>query len=66
MIIDILIDKILEFQNPTVVGLDPRLEYIPIEITAPIISRLGKTPEAAGQAILAFNKGLIDAIFDIV
>ena len=29
MIIDRLIDRIKELENPTVVGLDPRLNFIP-------------------------------------
>ena len=29
MIIDVLIEKIKQTQNPTVVGLDPRLSFIP-------------------------------------
>ena len=33
MIIDRLIDRIKETGNPTVVGLDPRLNYIPAFIT---------------------------------
>ena len=33
MIIDRLIDRIKELENPTVVGLDPRLNFIPNFIT---------------------------------
>ena len=34
MVIDTLIDKIIEKQNPTALGLDTRLEYLPDEMMA--------------------------------
>ncbi len=66
MSIDVLIDKIKEKKNPTVAGLDPRWEYIPEHIRQAAIAAHGKTNQAVGAALTAFNKGLIDSLCDIV
>ena len=66
MSFDRLIRKIVETGNPTVVGLDPKLEYIPEELKAEAYAKYGKTLEGAAEAILSFNKGIIDAICDVV
>jgi len=63
---DRLLEKIAEKQNPTVAGLDPKLSYIPEYIRAASYEKYGKTPEGAADALLTFNKGLIDALCDIV
>ncbi len=63
---DRLIKKIIETKNPTVVGLDPKLEYIPEYIKAESFKKYGETLEGAADAILEYNKGIIDAICDIV
>lgn len=66
MIIDQLITRIIEMKNPTVVGLDPRPEYIPSFIREEAC-RLHEEPcRAMAYAILVFNKALIDALYDIV
>ena len=64
--IDLLIDKIEQTRNPSVVGLDPRLEYIPDTLKNEIFGELGNTPKAVSEIFLRFNKSLIDALFDIV
>ncbi|MBQ9914631.1 MAG: orotidine 5'-phosphate decarboxylase, partial [Clostridia bacterium] len=66
MSIDLLIDKINEKKNPSVAGLDPRWEYVPEYIREDAIARYGKTNQAVGAALTTFNKGLIDALCDIV
>ena len=66
MIIDKLIDRIVELKNPTVVGLDPRMDYIPDDIAKDVQGRYGRTAIAVKYALLAYNKGIIDAICDIV
>ncbi len=66
MSFDRLIRKIVETKNPTVVGLDPKLEYIPDHIKAAAFARYGETLEGAADAILVYNKGIIDAICDVV
>ncbi len=64
--IDTLVRKIKETNNPTVVGLDPRLNFIPEHIKTEAYETYGKTPEGASKAFLAFNKEIIDATYDII
>ena len=64
--IDVLIEKIKEKNNPTVAGLDPKLDYVPEEMKAAAFREYGENFTGAAQAILAFNKTLIDALYDIV
>lgn len=66
MSMDKLIEKIVEKQNPTVAGLDPKLSYIPEHIRSASYEKDGKTLEGAADALLQFNKGLIDALCDVV
>lgn len=66
MSMDKLINKIIETKNPTVAGLDPKLDYIPSYIKEAMMSEYDDVLEGAAQAILEFNKGLIDALYDVV
>ncbi len=66
MSMDRLLEKMVEKQNPTVAGLDPKLSYIPEYIRKESYGKFGKTLEGAADALLAFNKGLIDGLCDIV
>ena len=66
MSMDKLIEKIAEKQNPTVAGLDPKLSYIPQQLLEKSFGEYGVTLEGAADALLQFNKGLIDALCDIV
>ncbi len=66
MAFDRLITKIAQTQNPTVAGLDPKLAYIPSYIKEKCFAEYGVTLEGAAAALLEFNKGLIDALCDIV
>lgn len=61
-----LIDRIIEMQNPTVAGLDPKLEFVPSFIKDECFEKYGKTLEGAAAALFEFNKALIDALYDIV
>ncbi len=63
---DRLIKRIAETQNPTVAGLDPKLEFIPQHIKAEAFEKYADPFKAAAGSLLAFNKGLIDALCDIV
>ncbi|MCQ2527608.1 MAG: orotidine-5'-phosphate decarboxylase [Saccharofermentans sp.] len=64
---DQLTDKIAELNNPTVMGLDPKLEYIPQYIRDKhIAANPGDAEQAAADAIYEFNTSLIDAVCDIV
>lgn len=66
MALDKLIEKIVEKQNPTVAGLDPKLAFIPDFIKEEAYAKYGKTLEGAAEALLVYNKALIDALYDIV
>jgi orotidine-5'-phosphate decarboxylase len=66
MSFDILQEKIIDMQNPTVVGLDPLPDYVPKHIMEKHISEKGETLQAAADAYYEFNCGLIDALYDIV
>ena len=63
---DLLINKIIEKKNPTVAGLDPKLDYVPEYIIAKNFEKYGANLEGAANAILEFNKGLIDALCEVV
>ena len=64
--IDRLIEKIKEKSNPSVAGLDPQLSYIPEYIKEKAYKEYGKSLKGASEAIWEFNKGLIDAFYDVV
>ncbi len=66
MFIDKLIESIRDKNNPTVVGLDPKLEYVPEFIREKAFKEYGVTLKGAAQAILQLNKQLIDAFHDLV
>lgn len=63
---DRLTNRIKELNNPTVVGLDPRLDKIPLAIRNAAVKQYGEKLEAVSAAILVFNMGIIDAVSDIV
>jgi len=60
--VDLLIDRIKELNNPTVMGLDPRYEMLPECIKA----KYGTDVASVCEGILEYNKALIDATYDIV
>ena len=66
MSLDRLIKRIDEMKNPSVAGLDPKLEYIPRFLQDMFFVKKGHTLEAAADAVLAYNKALIDVLYDIV
>ena len=66
MSFDRLIARIDELKNPSVAGLDPKLEYVPRFLKDAFFVKDGHTLKAAAGAILAFNKALIDELCDIV
>ena len=66
MSFDALQAKIRAMKNPTVAGLDARLEYVPPHIVEKYVAAYGETRKAAVEAIFAFNCGLMDALNDIV
>lgn len=64
--INVLVDKIKKLEAPIVVGLDPMLNYVPEYLVQDAIREHGETLEAAAEAIWKYNKGIVDAICDIV
>lgn len=66
MSFDRLIEKIITLKNPTVVGLDPKLDYVPQFIRRRYQDSDGWTLKAASKAIFDFNQAIIDEIHDIV
>jgi len=66
MSMDLLISLINKRNNPTVAGLDPKLDFIPKFILNKAFAEYGQNLQGAAAAILEFNKGLIDSFYDIV
>ncbi|MDR3206702.1 MAG: orotidine-5'-phosphate decarboxylase [Oscillospiraceae bacterium] len=64
--IDALIERIRDKRNPTVAGLDPRLEHLPPWLLAEEIAASGETLAAAANAVRRFNTALLDALADVV
>ena len=64
---DEVIEAVKNKGNAICVGLDPRLNKIPAVIKKQAISECEGSPfRAAADAIIAFNKGIIDAVADLV
>ncbi len=61
-----LIDRIVKTDAPIVVGLDPNLSFVPQGILHRAFEEKGETLEGAAEAIWQFNKGIVDAVSDIV
>ena len=66
MSFDRLISKIISMKNPTVAGLDPKLDYVPAFLRQQFLDEDGETLKAAAKAIFRYNQMLIDALCDIV
>jgi orotidine-5'-phosphate decarboxylase len=62
--IDKLNQKIIKTGAPVVVGLDPMLDYLPPFLLEQAIREKGETLEAVADAIFAYNKGIVDAVYD--
>lgn len=61
-----LISNIRKTNAPIVVGLDPMLKYIPEHIQKKAFAEFGETLEGAAEAIWQYNKGIVDATFDLI
>jgi len=64
--IDKLITKIKATDAPIVVGLDPMLSYIPNYIKEAAFKEFGETLEGAAEAVWQYNKGIVDATYDLI
>lgn len=63
---DRLAHMIKQKKNPSILGLDPRLEYIPDSIKNKHFDKNNITEKAAADSIVEFNKRLIDVLYDII
>ena len=61
-----LIAKIQKMNAPIVVGLDPMMKFVPDHIRKAAFSEYGETLEGAAEAVWQYNKGIVDAIYDLV
>ena len=61
-----LIEEITKKNAPVVVGLDPMLGYVPKQIQKAAFEEFGETLEGAAEAIWQFNKGIVDATYDLI
>lgn len=64
--IHVLVERIKKLEAPIVVGLDPMWQYIPGFMQKEAVREHGETLEAAAEAVWQFNKGIVDAVCDIV
>lgn len=64
--IDQLCKKIRQLHAPVVVGLDPMLDYIPGHIKRKAYGECGETLEGAAEAVWQYNKGIVDAVCDLI
>lgn len=61
-----LIAKIQKMNAPIVVGLDPMMKFVPEHIRKAAFAEYGETLEGAAEAVWQYNKGIVDAIYDLV
>lgn len=61
-----LIAKIQKTGAPIVVGLDPTLKLIPAYLQKDAFAQYGENLEGVAEAIWQYNKGLVDAIADLI
>ena len=61
-----LVDKIKKANAPIVVGLDPMLNYMPEHIVKKAFAEYGETLEGVAEAVWQYNKGIIDATYDLI
>ncbi len=61
-----LVEQIKKKNAPIVVGLDPMLNYVPEHIQKKAFDEFGETLEGAAEAIWQFNKGIVDATYDLI
>jgi orotidine-5'-phosphate decarboxylase len=63
--VDRLVDRIVERKNPCIVGLDPQITKLPSPLVGGIAD-FDDPLEGVRQAIVDFNKGIIDSVADLV
>lgn len=63
---DRLLKQIETCNNPTVMGLDPKLDYIPANMLEKWRSSSDSAVVATSEAIFEYNRLLIDAVYDLI
>lgn len=63
---DQLLNRIEQCNNPTVMGLDPKLDYIPAPMLANWKSASMNVETATAEAIFEYNRLLIDSVYDLI
>lgn len=61
-----LIAKIQKTNAPIVVGLDPMMKFVPEYIKEAAFAEYGETLEGAAEAVWQYNKGIVDAVCDLI
>ena len=61
-----LVAGIKKTEAPIVVGLDPMLGFVPQHILDKAFEEFGETLEGAAEAIWQYNKGIVDAVCDLI
>ena len=61
-----LMEEAMKKEAPIVVGLDPNISLLPKKILKEAIEKNGESLEAAADAVLRFNRALIDAVYELV
>lgn len=59
-------EKIKKTGAPIVVGLDPVMKFVPEHLKKKAFSEYGETLEGAAEAVWQYNRGIVDAICDLV
>lgn len=64
---DRLTDRIAKLKNPTVMGLDPKLDYLPGDLLTEWRNEVpNNNQQATAMALFDYNRLLIDAVYDII
>ena len=61
-----LVSKIQKTGAPIVVGLDPMMKWVAEHIQKRAFEGYGETLEGAAEAIWQYNKGIVDAVYDLI
>ena len=61
-----LVANIKRTNAPIVVGLDPKMDFIPKHIQEKAFAEYGETLEGAAEAVWQFNKAIIDKTYDLI
>lgn len=61
-----LVEQIQKKNAPVLVGLDPMLDYVPEQLRKAAFEGYGETLEGAAEAIWQFNKGIVDACYELI